>query len=96
MGSEKTNGATPLQLGAFSRQISNGPAIISEFNPLNEDVRENALDNPQIKKTDQNMAAMQQVLVDNFLKTQTVLNGVKLQGKEMKTMPSSPITAGGI
>ena len=40
MGSEKTNGTTPLQPGALIRQISIGPAVVSEFNPCNEDFRE--------------------------------------------------------
>ena len=51
LGSEKT-GATPGQVGSLQRQISNGPVIVSEFNPLNIELREQALDNPQIQKTD--------------------------------------------
>ena len=45
-----------------------------------------------MKKTDQN--ALQQVLVDNFLKTQNVMNlipgGKLVGGHELKSMPSSP------
>ena len=88
LGSEKT-GATPGQVAALNRQGSNGPAIISEFNPLND---EKALENPQIKRTDQN--ALQQVLVDNFIQTQNALkiasNGKLLSTQEMKSVPSSP------
>ena len=51
LGSERT-GATPGQ-PALNRQGSIGPAIISEFNPLDAELRDKAaLDNPTIKKTD--------------------------------------------
>ncbi len=43
LGSEKT-GATPGQ-PTLNRQMSSGPAIISEFNPLNE-ANKDALENP--------------------------------------------------
>lgn len=94
MGSEKTNGATPVQPGhAYTRQVSNGPAVVSEFNPLaTDELREKALNNPQLQKSDQKQATMQQILVDNYLKTQTVLNGVKLVG--IDSNPSSPQTNG--
>ena len=46
LGSEKTNGTTPLQMGALQRQVSTGPNIVSEFNPINDELREQALDNP--------------------------------------------------
>ena len=76
LGSEKT-GATPGQM-ALNRQTS-GPAVVSEFNPLNDN--QAALENPQVLKNDQN--AFQQVMVDNFLKTQNLLSlapGGKLLG----------------
>ena len=87
IGSEKTAGmTTPMQPGALARQVSNGPAIISEFNPImSEDLREKALNEPQVQKN------QEKVMVDNFLKTQNVLDKVKLQGSEMKSLPSSPI-----
>ena len=68
--------------------------MISEFNPLNvgEDVREKALDNPQIKQTEYN--ALQKVLVDNFLQTQKVPSLGPNNG--MKSLPSSPGAAGTI
>jgi len=74
------------------RQVSNGPVICSEFNPMNvgEENREKALDNPQIKTSEYNN--LQKVLVDNFLKTQNVLNLAPNSG--MKSMPSSPGAAG--
>ena len=50
MGSERT-GATPGQT-ALNRQGSIGPAIVSEFNPLDAEQKEKALDNPTIKKTE--------------------------------------------
>ena len=31
-----------------------GAAFVSEFNPLNEDLREKALDNPQLKQAEYN------------------------------------------
>jgi hypothetical protein len=68
MGSERT-GATPGQPPHLNRQGSIGPAIVSEFNPLDanvEDPNKAALDNPTIKKTEHN-AGQQQVLFDNFL-----------------------------
>ena len=50
-------GATPGQ-PALNRQGSIGPAIISEFNPLDAELKNDnkvaALDNPTIKKTEQN------------------------------------------
>ena len=48
-------GATPGQ-PAINRQGSIGPAIVSEFNPLDADMKNDkaALDNPTIKKTEQN------------------------------------------
>jgi hypothetical protein len=57
MGSEKT-GTTPGQLGSLARQISNGPAIISGVNPINEELREKALKNPAVEKNDPNAAAL--------------------------------------
>ena len=48
LGSEKT-GATPGQM-ALNRQTS-GPAVVSEFNPLNDN--QAALENPQVLKNDQ-------------------------------------------
>ena len=49
-------GATPGQPAALKRQGSIGPAVCSEFNPLDADMRNDkaALDNPTIKKTEQN------------------------------------------
>mmetsp|Transcript_37441 Transcript_37441/g.49228 ORF Transcript_37441/g.49228 Transcript_37441/m.49228 type:complete len:167 (+) Transcript_37441:1550-2050(+) len=94
LGSEKT-GATPGQM-TLNRQTS-GPAVVSEFNPLNDN--QAALENPQVIKNDQNNA-IQQVLVDNFLKTQNLLNlapgGKLLATQEMKSMPSSPSTQGAL
>lgn len=49
LGSEKT-GATPGQ-ATLNRQMSTGPAIISEFNPLN-DGNKDALQNPQVIQND--------------------------------------------
>lgn len=55
MASDK--GATPGQ-PALNRQGSIGPAIISEFNPLDAELNKDnkvattALDNPTIKKTE--------------------------------------------
>ena len=74
IGSEKTAGmTTPMQPGALARQVSNGPAIISEFNPImSEDLHEKALNEPQVQKN------QEKVMVDNFLKTQNVLDKVKL------------------
>lgn len=91
LGSEKTAGLTPVQPNIM-RQVSNGPVICSEFNPMNvgEENREKALDNPQIKTSEYNN--LQKVLVDNFLKTQNVLNLAPNSG--MKSMPSSPGAAG--
>lgn len=66
---------------------------MSEFNPLNENLA--ALDNPQVLKND-NAAnnALQQVMVDNFLKTQNLMNlapgGKLMSTQEMKSLPSSP------
>jgi len=75
------------------RQISNGVALVSEFNPLaTDDLRAEALNNPQLQKSDQKQAVMDRVLVDNYLKTQNVLNGVKLVG--IDSNPSSPQTNG--
>ena len=91
LGSEKT-GATPNPPN-IARQISIGGAIISEFNPLGEEHKA-ALDNPQITKGSGDQNAVQQVLVDNFLKSQNVLNLVpshKLLGSaEIKSLPHSP------
>ena len=57
---------------------------------VGEENREKALDNPQIKTSEYNN--LQKVLVDNFLKTQNVLNLAPNSG--MKSMPSSPGAAG--
>lgn len=69
MGSERTAGATP-NYPAINRQGSIGPAIVSEFNPLDGETKEDqnraALDNPTIKKTEHTVG-QQQVLFDNFL-----------------------------
>lgn len=90
MGSERTNNATPVNTGhAYMRQISNG--VVSEFNPLiatDEHLREDA---EAGLRQSENAAAMH-ILRDNYLKTQNVLNGVKLVG--MDSNPSSPLTNG--
>lgn len=65
MGSEKT-GITPGQ-PAIVRQTSIGPAVISEFNPIDGQAAP-TLDN---KVKDGN--ALHEVLRDNFLKTQMSL-----------------------
>ena len=92
LGSEKT-GATP-NAPIIARQTSVGPAIISEFNPLIDEQQKAALDNPQITKGPGDQNALQQALVDNFLKSQNVLNlapSHKLLGaQEMKSLPNSP------
>ena len=71
MGSERT-GATPGQ-PAIVRQTSIGPAVISEFNPLDGAAGEQA--------AAKEGAALHNVLRDNFLKTQMSLgsNGNLIQ-----------------
>ena len=88
LGSEKT-GATPNPPN-IARQISIGGAIISEFNPLGEEQQKAALDNPQITK---GPGDVQQVLVDNFLKSQNLNLAPSqklLSSAEIKSLPHSP------
>ena len=91
LGSEKT-GATPNPPN-IARQISIGGAIISEFNPLGEEQQKAALDNPQITKGPGDQNAVQQVLVDNFLKSQNLNLAPSqklLSSAEIKSLPHSP------
>ena len=103
MASDK--GATPGQPAALKRQGSIGPAVCSEFNPLDADMRNDkaALDNPTIKKTEQ--SAGQAVLFDNFLNAQNALNigtggklvsgqqhGSETNNKSIHSSPSGPGT----
>lgn len=68
LGSERTNNVTPGQ-PTIARQTSIGPAIISEFNPI--DGAQAAQPNTESGAKDPN--DLQQVLRDNFLKTQMSL-----------------------
>lgn len=68
--------------------------MVSEFNPLNEERL-----GPEGSNKDQN--ALEQVLVNNFLKTQNMLslasNGkLTTAAQELKSVPSSPGGAGGL
>ena len=90
MGSEKT-GATPGQ-PAIVRQTSIGPAIISEFNPIDGQAAPD-IDNKAAKDGN----ALHEVLRDNFLKTQMSLGSTNnlmvhnhQQLQDMKTNPGSP------
>ena len=73
---------------AIIRQTSIGPAIISEFNPVDGQRPNLDLEN----KAKDEKAVLHEVLRDNFLKTQMSLGstGNLMQQQDMKSVPGSP------
>ena len=73
----------------FTRQISAGPALISEFNPLAEPMaipaQEGEITNVA-QKLDPNL--LQQVLVDNYIQTQNVLGPSPPNEKPLTESPT--------